>query len=350
MGLRIAIVGAGGVGGMCAGHMARNGEDVTFIDPWPDHVEKMNKDGLELRGVTEAETFNVKVKAIHITDVQNTLKEGPFDVAFVSTKSYDTIWATSLIAPYLSELGFVVSLQNALNEERVASVVGPERTLGCIASGIGVELEAPAHVQRNVPIRGNTYPVFRVGELHGRITKRAEQVAQLMTYTDGSKVTDNLWGERWSKLCINSSHNGLAACTGLSGNGMAINDDARNAQIKICGETSRVAQALGYVLENRKNTEPQQWIAAADGDKKALQEVEDFLIEETKTRGEGQRPSMGQDMAKGRKTEIGEMNGYVCEKAAEVGLAAPYNAKMVDLVRKCERGDLTPDPSNVVNY
>ena len=45
MGLRIAIVGAGGVGGMCAGHMARNGEDVTFIDPWPDHVEKMNKDG-----------------------------------------------------------------------------------------------------------------------------------------------------------------------------------------------------------------------------------------------------------------------------------------------------------------
>ena len=39
--------------GMCAGHMVRNGEDVTFIDPWPDHVDKMNKSGLELRGVTK---------------------------------------------------------------------------------------------------------------------------------------------------------------------------------------------------------------------------------------------------------------------------------------------------------
>ena len=75
MNLRIAMVGAGGVGGMCAGHMVRNGEDVTFIDPWPDHVDKMNKSGLELRGVTEAESYNVPVKAIHITEVQNTPKE-----------------------------------------------------------------------------------------------------------------------------------------------------------------------------------------------------------------------------------------------------------------------------------
>jgi len=344
------MVGAGGVGGMCAGHMARNGEDVTFIDPWPAHVDKMNKDGLELRGVSEEETYNVKVKALHITEVQTTFRDGPFDVAFVSTKSYDTIWATSLIKPYLSETGFVVSLQNALNEERVASVVGPSKTLGCIASGIGVELEKPAHVQRNVPIRGNSHTVFRVGELHGRITERAEAVAQLMSYTDSSKVTNNLWGERWTKLCINSSHNGLAACTGLNGNGMAIDDGARAAQIKICGETTKVAQSLGYVLEHRKGTLPEQWIAAADGDKKALQEIEGFLIEETKSRGDGQRPSMGQDMQKGRKTEIGEMNGYICEKAAELGLPAPYNAKMVDLVRKCERGELKADPKNVVDF
>ncbi|HAA92902.1 MAG: 2-dehydropantoate 2-reductase [Rhodospirillaceae bacterium] len=350
MGWRIAMVGAGAVGGMCAGHMARNGEDVTFIDPWPEHVENMRNNGLELRGMTEAETHNVPVKALHITEVQNTQKEGPFDVAFISSKSYDTVWLTALIAPYLSEHGFVVSLQNALNEERVASVVGPEKAVGCIASGIGVELEQPGYIQRNVPIRGNEYPVFRVGELHGRVTKRSEKVADLMRYTDGSKVTNNLWGERWSKLCINTSHNGLSASTGLNGNGMAINDYARDAQIKICGETARVAQALGFVLENRKNTEPHQWIAAAEGDKKALQEIEDFLIEETEHRGDGQRPSMGQDMQKGRKTEIGEMNGYVAEKASEIGMPAPYNLKMVDLVRRCERGELKPDPENVKDY
>ena len=52
-------------------------------------------------------------------------------------------------------------------------------------------------------------------------------------------------------------------------------------------------------------------------------------------------------MIKGRKTEIEAMNGFVCEKGAEVGIPTPMNAAMVDLVQKCERGELTPDPGNV---
>jgi 2-dehydropantoate 2-reductase len=344
------MVGCGAVGGYAAGHMARNGVDVTFIDAWPEHVAKMNKDGLELRGVTSQESFDVPVKAINITEVQNTPKDGPFDIAFISTKSYDSQFAAALIRDYLAPQGFVVSLQNAINEERISAVVGAHRVVGCIASNISAELEGPAHIQRNVPIRGDSYTVFRVGEQHGRITDRIERVAELMRHTDSAKTTTNLWGERWSKLIINASHNGLSAGTGLSGNGMALDDKARLVQIKLSGETIEVGQALGYRLEKRKGTEPDEWVAAAKGDKKALQRIEDHILEEVKSRGDGQRPSMGQDMQKGRKTEIAEINGFVVQKGNEMGIPTPLNAKMVELVQKCERGELTPSVDNIADW
>jgi len=350
VGIRVAMIGCGAVGGFTAGHMARNGVDVTLIDAWPDHVAAMNKDGLALRGVTQAESFDVPVRAIGITEVQNLQKEGPFDVAFISTKSYESKFAASLIMDYLAPRGFVVSLQNAINEERIASVVGWHRVVGCIASSISVELEAPAHIRRHVPIRGDGHTVFRAGEAHGRITERVELVAALMRHTDSAMVTRNLWGERWSKLVVNASHNGLSAATGLGGNGMATHDGARRVQIRMAAETIQVGRALGYNLQVKKGTEPAQWIAAAAGDAGAMRDIEDLLLADTKSRGDGQRPSMGQDMTKGRLTEIAEINGHVVEKGAEVGVATPLNAAMVDLVRRCERGEMAPDPKNIEGW
>ena len=90
MGLKIAIVGAGAVGAQVGGFMAKNGEDVVFIDGWPEHVEKMRSDGLHLTGVTEAEEFTVPVNAMHFSDVQALSKDRPIDIAFVCMKSYET--------------------------------------------------------------------------------------------------------------------------------------------------------------------------------------------------------------------------------------------------------------------
>lgn len=343
------MVGSGAVGAYTAGNMVRNGADVTLIDAWPEHVAKMNADGLSLRGTTEAESHDVPVKAINICEVSNLPKEGPIDIAFISVKSYETQFAASLIEGYLAPDGYVVSLQNAINEEAIADVVGAHRVIGCIASTISCGLEGPALARRHVPIRGDSYTVFRAGELHGRITDRVEEVAELVGHTDSSKVTTNIWGERWTKLVINSSHNGLSACTGLGGNDMVRDDGARSVNIRLTAETLRVGRALGFVVGTKKGTTAEQWYAAAGGDKKALQEIEDLLFEDIKNRGDSARPSMGQDMLKGRKTEIDAMNGFVCEKGAEIGIETPLNAAMVDLVKRCERGEITPDPKHVAN-
>src|SRR3974377_395753 len=145
MGRKIAIVGAGPVGGYTGAHMVQAGADVTFIDPWPEHVEHMRKHGLRVTHAMDVPEFQVGARALHVTDVQSLAKEKPVDIAFVCMKSYDTAWATMMIKQYLAPDGFVVSLQNCMNEETIAGVVGWGNTLGCIASSISVNLPGPGH-------------------------------------------------------------------------------------------------------------------------------------------------------------------------------------------------------------
>src|SRR6201987_2777799 len=160
MGHKIVIVGAGAVGGYAGAHMVQAGDDVTWIDPWPEHVEHMRKHGLRVTHARDVPEFTVPVRALHVTDAQQLAKEKPIDIAFVCMKSYDTAWATTLIRQYLAPDGYVVSLQNCMNEETIAGIVGWGKTLGCIASSITVNLPAPGHIHRGAG-RGGAHRVSR---------------------------------------------------------------------------------------------------------------------------------------------------------------------------------------------
>ena len=76
---RIAVIGAGAIGGYTGGHLAHNGFDVTLIDPWPEHIETIRKDGLAIEGVTQEEFVCARPKAIHLTQVQDLAKQQPID-------------------------------------------------------------------------------------------------------------------------------------------------------------------------------------------------------------------------------------------------------------------------------
>ena len=350
MGKRIAYVGVGAVGGYVAGHLTRAGHDVTLIDPWPEHVEHMRRHGIELTGLTAAERHTVPVNALHITDVQRLVKEKQVDIAFLSVKSYDTEWAVQLIRPYLAPDGFVVSLQNCINEERVAQHVGWGRTVGCIASLIAVELYAPGRIKRTVPLGGDRHTVFRVGEPHGRVTRRVEEVAEMLRAVDSAKVTTNLWGERWSKLVINSMRNGLSAATGLFGNQRDTQEGPRWVSIRLGSEAVKVGQALGFQLEKMLGMEPEVLARAGEGHKDALTEITNVLMDGAKRRADDQRPSMAQDISKGRRTETDFINGYVAARGVEIGVPAPTHALMNEAVRRVERGEVKPSPDLIAGW
>jgi len=88
---------------------------------------------------------------------------------------------------------------------------------------------------------------------------------------------------------------------------------------------------------------------AAEGDAPALAEVEAALIPKAgaNPRGDIQRPSMAQDILKGRRTEIDAMNGFIARKGAEIGVPAPSHARLTELVTRIERGELKPSPSHL---
>lgn len=350
MGYKIAIMGTGAVGAYAGAHMARAGEDVTFIDPWPENVETMKARGLKVSHIRDVPEWSTPVRALHLTELQQVAKEKPFDIAFVCMKSYDTEWATTMIAQYLAPNGFVVSLQNCMNEETIAGVVGWGKVVGCIASSITVDLCEAGHVRRAAGKSGEKHTVFRTGEVHGRITDRVEEIRRLVALSDSALATTNLWGERWSKLVTNVMGNGLSASTGLISKDIIRNDTLRRFSARLGSEAIRVGLALGYELEEIHHIDPEVIARAGEGDEAATREYDEHRLAEVSKGGGGEhRPSMGQDMVKGRRTEIEYLNGFVCDKGDEIGLATPANAALTDIVKRVERGELQADPKHILD-
>ena len=328
--------------------MVQAGHDVTFIDGWPEHVEAMRKNGLTVTHLKDVAPFNVAVRALHVTDVQGLAKEKPIDIAFVCVKSYDTPWAAAMIKPYLAPDGYAVSLQNCINEPAIASIVGEDRTLGSIASSITVELTGPGQVFRAAGKSGASHTVFRVGQPDGQISKRVDQVRELVALTDSALATKDLAGERWTKLVLNVMGNGVSACTGQKSRESIADDRIRQFMARLGSEAIRVGQKLGHHLEEMFHLDPEIIARAGEGDAEAKRIYDQNRLDSISKPGGGEhRPSMGQDMVKGRRTEIEFMNGLVVEKGRQVGVATPANALLTEIVKKVERGELRPDPSHL---
>ncbi|MBI4587848.1 MAG: 2-dehydropantoate 2-reductase [Candidatus Rokubacteria bacterium] len=336
MGTRIGIIGAGAIGCVVGGLLTKAGQNVTLIDQWPEHVEAMKTKGLRLSGTCGEHT--IPVKALHIHEAQG-IRE-PFDAVVVAVKSYDTEWATALGITYLREPdGVVVDFQNGINDERVAAMAGNERTLGCVIT-IGAGLYEPGHAMRTDSGRLG----FKIGELDGRDSPRARDLVKLLNAVAPSKVTTNLRGERWSKLAVNCMANPLAGLSGLGSAEVRSEPEPRRIAIQIAAEVIRVGRALGFEVEPIWGVEAQRFVDAAQG--RGLEAVETEMAAGTKFLSGG-RPSLLQDVLKGRRTEIDYLNGYVSEQGRKVGVRTPFNDAVVKVFHGHGVGTLKPDPKNL---
>ena len=177
------------------------------------------------------------------------LARTPVDIAMVAVKSYDTLWATALIAPYLSERGFVVSLQNCMNEETIAGVVGWGRTLGAVASLISVDLYEPGRIRRTIAKGGDKYTIFRIGEPHGRITPRIEELVRVVQRHRQRQGHHQPVGRALVEARAERHGQWRHSATGLTSGDCLRDPKIRRFQIALAAEAIRVGQALGYPLE-----------------------------------------------------------------------------------------------------
>jgi 2-dehydropantoate 2-reductase len=341
MGKKLLFVGAGAIGSYLGAFLSRAGHDVTLIDPWGEQVEAVRRQGISVTGPHDP--FVARPTAMHLHEAARLPHD--FEIAFVAMKAYDTAWATQLALRHLAPDGFVVSSQNCWPDPTVAAMAGAGRSVGLVMSKIGVAMWKPGHVERGMEKgQGKGHDVFRAGEHDGRITPRVTALANMLSVIDGSQATDNLWGERWAKLCQNAMGNPVQAMSGLGSLEIASSEVGRAITIHLGAESARVGLALGYRIPKFGGTTAEQW---ADAGRRETYETLDRMLTPTSTGSRSWRASMGQDVTKGRPTEIDHMNGYVVAKGHERGIPTPVSGAVVDMVHEVERGTRPAAPQNI---
>ncbi len=344
----IAIAGTGAVGGTTAAYLRRAGRDVLLVDGWHQNVEVIRRDGLVLKG--RDEDFRVEARALHLDELSSL--DEPLDVVLLAVKSYDTEWMVRTLLPYLAPDGCIVSLQNSINEERIAPLAGSERTVGCVVH-LSVGMFEPGVATRYTR---SDWLTFTIGELDGRRSPRIDELAELLRPVGPVEVTRDIWGALWMKLCINSMNNGLTGLTGLTSPRLWVDPRGFAAMVRIGGEVVAVSEALGVRMQPIEPTgaprplQPAMLREAARGDEGAVEEVRTVLAGTADARRRGGRENISsllQDVMKRRRTEVEYLNGHVVRRGSEQGMATPVNALVVDLVQRLEQGQLARDPANL---
>jgi 2-dehydropantoate 2-reductase len=184
---RILIWGAGAIGGSVGAWLRRAGHDVTFVDVVAEHVAAIRDQGLRITGPVEE--FAVTAPAFMPGEITGTWQR-----IFLAVKAQHTEAATRRLTPHLAQNGYVVSLQNGLNESITQRIVGRDRTIGAFIN-FGADWMAPGEI-----MFGNRGAVV-LGELDGAMTPRLDALRAIMRdFEPDAIVTPDIWSYLWGKL------------------------------------------------------------------------------------------------------------------------------------------------------
>lgn len=300
---RVAVVGAGAVGGYFGGMLARAGIPVVLIGR-PSFVEAVRRSGLRIDSIRFQET-------VHPDAATELAAAAGADVVLFSVKTTDTVPVSKQLAAILPQGSLVVSMQNGVNNAEVIRE----------ASGINA-LPAVVYVAASVPAPGTVKHLGRgdivVGSQDGRIGPLAEIFAAA---TIPCRISENIEGELWTKLVWNCALNAVSALGRVTYGEIIVNGDARRLVEAVVQETLSVARAKGVHppgLEDAK--------AAVAGAFKVAEQMS------------ATRSSTAQDLVRGKPTEIDSLNGYVARTGSQLGVPTPVNHALYTLIKLYETG------------
>ena len=313
MNKKIAVLGAGAIGSSIGADLTKAGCDVTIIDQWPAHVEAMKASGL--RVTMKDEMLEIPVHAAHMCDLASMNVD--FDIVFLAVKSNDHRWMAEFIRPYLKTGGVLVPTQNGMNDDSIASIVGRERTLGCVVE-LQAELFTPGQIQRNTTRTGTW---FSVGELDGFYTPRVREIEAIMKNVGKVEVTNNIYGAKWTKLIANTMTMGPFSLFGLRNFEACALPGMFDISVKLGKESLAVGAALGYRMEPLFGLRADEFAGSSD----------ENLITTMKTlmgHVGGGRTAPIHDHIKGRRSEIEFISGVVARKGKELGIPRPATKRL----------------------
>lgn len=304
---KIAVMGAGAVGSYFGGMLARAGARVTLIGR-RDHVEAIARDGLLIDSIHFQE--RIAVAASTQTDAARDA-----ELALFCVKTTDTDAAARALAPHLPAGAIVVSLQNGVdNVERIRAASGIEAVPAVVCVAVAMPAAGQVkHAGRGDLVIGRPQ---RGPAGAGRGNDDLERVAQCFTGAGvPCRISENIEGELWTKLVWNCAGNAVTALARSSYGQVARNEPARDLLVAAASETIAVARAAGVDLP------PLDLLAAG--------------VKMAKDLGDA-TSSTAQDIARGKRTEIDALNGYVARRGAELGVPTPVNHTLFALVKLLE--------------
>ena len=298
---RIAVVGAGAVGGYFGGLLARAGAPVIMIGR-PAFVEAVRKDGLFL----DTLSFQERVRVEASTEMAAV--DGAQVVLFC-VKTTDNAPTARAIAPRLAKGALVVSMQNGVDNAEQIRAAAPIEALPSVV-----------YVAASVPEAGRVKHVGRGDLVLGPKNSKTERIAVLFSRASvPCRVSENIEGELWTKLVWNCALNAVSALGRAKYGQIAGSADAWKVVETAVYEVLAVAHAAGIHppgLEDPK--------AALGGALKIATQMAEALS------------STAQDMDRGKRTEIDSLNGYVSRRGAELGVPTPVNQALYALVKLAE--------------
>ena len=330
--MNITIFGAGAIGGLTGALLERAGQPVTLVDKVSELVHRINAYVLRITGF--AGEFRVRPRALEPHQLK-----GPLDTVFLCVKSLHTLDAMNALMPHLGPSSTLVCMQNGVNEEAIAKLIGPRRTVGCLVQW-GGDYQSPGHIEY-----GNHGP-YQIGELDGRTTPRLIELQKVLRKVQETFITGNIMGHKWSKQVWGYFYIGNAL--GAS----PVPDMLANRRVQrilhACfREGVAVAQADGIRLEPFAEI-PFDPPAFVKLDFNNAQRLFDQFADHYRPFVKVFSGPWRDIAVRQRPTEVDFVLGPFVEKGRKHGIPTPLTERMIALVKDVEQGRRHQDDANIL--
>ena len=329
---RYAIYGAGSLGTVLGAYITKNGGKIDLINRNKAHVDALNEKGAHITGTVE---LTVPVTALTPDEMS-----GEYDVILLMTKQLHNKEVVWQLKDHLAEDGVIVTLQNGLPEPGIADIVGTDRTVGCVVEW-GATLSAPGECTLTSEPESLS---FHMGRMDGISDERFSEVKALLELMCPVHEEENLIGARWSKLLINATFSGLGTVVGGVFGYVSENKEAARVAVRCMKECIDVGHAAGATFAPVQGKNITALFYYKNSFKRAIATA---LIPIAMKKHRNIEPSMLQDLKKGKPCEVDAINGIVCEFGSKCGVPTPINDRIVDIIKKCEKGELKAETANI---
>ena len=330
--IKIGVVGAGAIGGICAGYIKNAGFDVQVIARNLDHAKKIMAEGITVSGVKGS--LNVKMDAVGRVEEMATDR----DIVLLGVKATGMLEVARKMIPNLRPDTMVVSLQNGFCEDALAEILGRERVIGCV-TGWGATMHSPCNLE--MTSSGD----FIVGNIDNKEDLRLAQVQTILNCVLPTRISNNISGDLYAKLIINSCITSVGAVCGLYLGEMLSKKKVRHIFFKIMEEALEVAKALDIKVETLAGKLDYHTFLESKGfwaDIKRHLSLRAIGFKYRKLKS-----SSLQSLERGRDTEIDYLTGFITANAEKFNISAPVNNQVYQMVKEIEQGKRKISPDNL---